>query len=65
MKDGTLPGLSPRLRHETRTNSEAVLGAKARTATVDHSHGVAIDSAGTSRPRRGGERGAVPVTRRP
>jgi cholesterol oxidase len=42
--DGTLPGLSPRLGHQTRTNSEAVLGARARKGTVDYSQGVAITS---------------------
>jgi cholesterol oxidase len=45
MRDsGTLPRLSPRLGHQTRTNSEAVLGAKARRGTVDYSQGVAITS---------------------
>jgi cholesterol oxidase len=42
--DGTLPLLSPRLGHQTRTNSEAVLGARARRGTVDYSQGVAITS---------------------
>jgi cholesterol oxidase len=42
--DGTLPRLSPRLGHQTRTNSEAVLGARARKGTVDYSRGVAITS---------------------
>ena len=42
--DGTLPRLSPRLGHQTRTNSEAVLGARARKGTVDFSQGVAITS---------------------
>jgi cholesterol oxidase len=42
--DGTLPLLSPRLGHQTRTNSEAVLGARARKGTVDYSQGVAITS---------------------
>jgi cholesterol oxidase len=45
MRDaGTLPGLSPRLGHLTRTNSEAILGAKAYRPTVDYSKGVAITS---------------------
>ena len=45
MRDGgTLPRLSPRLGHQTRTNSEAVLGARARKGTVDYSQGVAITS---------------------
>jgi cholesterol oxidase len=45
MRDnGTLPGLSPRLGHRTRTNSEAILGAKAYRSTVDYSKGVAITS---------------------
>lgn len=42
--DGTLPHLSPRLGHQTRTNSEAVLGARARSGRVDYSRGVAITS---------------------
>ncbi|MFL6138378.1 MAG: GMC oxidoreductase [Frankiaceae bacterium] len=41
---GRLPRLSRRLGHVTRTNSEAILGAKARTADVDYSGGVAITS---------------------
>ena len=45
MRDGgTLPRLSPRLGHQTRTNSEAVLGARARKGAVDYSQGVAITS---------------------
>ncbi len=45
MRDsGTLPRLSPRLGHQTRTNSEAVLGATARRGTVDYTQGVAITS---------------------
>jgi cholesterol oxidase len=42
--DGTLPGLSPRLGHQTRTNSEAVLAATGRKGAVDYSQGVAITS---------------------
>jgi cholesterol oxidase len=42
--DGTLPVLSPRLGHQTRTNSEAVLAATARPGGRDFSRGVAITS---------------------
>lgn len=41
---GRLPGISARLGHLVRTNSEAIVGAVARTADVDYSHGVAITS---------------------
>lgn len=41
---GRLPGISERLGHEVRTNSEAILGATARDTTVDYSHGAAITS---------------------
>ncbi|MGH3716153.1 MAG: FAD-dependent oxidoreductase [Micromonosporaceae bacterium] len=41
---GTLPKLSSRLGYLTRTNSEAILGAKSLTSTVDYSQGVAITS---------------------
>lgn len=41
---GSLPQLSPRLGHTTRTNSEAILGATARGDAVDYSEGVAITS---------------------
>jgi cholesterol oxidase len=41
---GRLPGISARLGHVTRTNSETIVGAKARTAAVDYSSGVAITS---------------------
>ncbi|MDJ0924996.1 MAG: GMC family oxidoreductase [Acidimicrobiia bacterium] len=41
---GRLPYVSPRLGHNTRTNSEAILGATARTTDVDYSDGVAITS---------------------
>ena len=45
MKDeGHLPGLSDRLGHLSRTNSESILGAIAPDATVDYSQGVAITS---------------------
>jgi cholesterol oxidase len=42
--DGTLSRLSPRLGHQTRTNSEAVLAATARPGGADFSQGVAITS---------------------
>jgi cholesterol oxidase len=41
---GALPEVSPRLGHLTRTNSEALLGAKAKRRDVDYSQGVAITS---------------------
>lgn len=46
---GVLPGLSPRLGHLTRTNSEAILGAsvsrsRARAEGLDFTEGVAITS---------------------
>jgi cholesterol oxidase len=41
---GALPGLSDRLGALTRTNSEAILGAKALRAGVDYTDGVAITS---------------------
>ncbi|MCL2581824.1 MAG: GMC family oxidoreductase [Streptosporangiales bacterium] len=42
---GTLPGLSDRLGHLTRTNSEALLGVERfKTAGDDHSRGLAITS---------------------
>ncbi len=41
---GRLPGLSPRLGYQTRTNSEALVGAVARRRDVDYSTGVAITS---------------------
>ncbi|CAB4912672.1 MAG: FAD-dependent oxidoreductase [Actinobacteria bacterium] len=45
MRDGgVLPRLSPRLGHQTRTNSEAVLAATSRTRTTDYTRGVAITS---------------------
>ncbi|HVA61236.1 MAG TPA: GMC family oxidoreductase [Mycobacteriales bacterium] len=42
--EGVLPNLSTRLGELTRTNSEALLGAMARTRDIDYSHGVAITS---------------------
>ena len=43
--DGTLPELSARLGHQTRTNSEAVLAATGRRGgSADYSRGVAITS---------------------
>ena len=45
MRDaGMLAGLSPRLGLHFRTNSEALVGATARSADVDYSQGVAITS---------------------
>lgn len=41
---GTLPGLSPRLGHLTRTNSEAILAVRSRDPEADFTHGVAITS---------------------
>jgi cholesterol oxidase len=41
---GALPGLSPALGTLTRTNSESIVGAKARRGGVDYSAGVAITS---------------------
>ncbi len=41
---GLLPDLSPRLGHNTRTNSEAILGATSRHTGTDYSEGVAITS---------------------
>jgi cholesterol oxidase len=40
----SLPGLSRKLGHMVRTNSEALLGSLARTADVNYSEGVAISS---------------------
>ncbi|WP_106849937.1 GMC oxidoreductase [Blastococcus sp. Marseille-P5729] len=42
--EGLLPGLSDRLGHLTRTNSEALLGASAHDDRIDYSEGVAITS---------------------
>ena len=45
MKDeGHLPGISDRLGHLARTNSESILGAIAPDTAVDYSRGVAITS---------------------
>ena len=45
LKDrGVLPDISPRLGELSRTNSEAVLAAKARSKDVDFTKGVAITS---------------------
>lgn len=41
---GTLPGLSPRLGEEVRTNSEALLGSGARNNGTDYSEGIAISA---------------------
>jgi cholesterol oxidase len=42
--DGILPGLSPRLGELTRTNSEAILGARSLRKDTDFTDGVAITS---------------------
>ncbi len=42
--DGSLAGISPRLGRLTRTNSEAILGVRARERDADYSRGVAITS---------------------
>ena len=41
---GSLPELSDQLGSYVRTNSEAILAARAKDATVDYSHGIAITS---------------------
>jgi len=41
---GSLPDLSDQLGSYVRTNSEAILAARARDAEVDYSHGIAITS---------------------
>ncbi len=48
---GRLPALSPRVGDVVRTNSEALLGATARTLDVDYSRGVAITSSFHPEPR--------------
>src|SRR3990172_1404924 len=48
---GRIPGVSGRLGHLVRTNSEAVTGAVARTTGVDYSRGVAITSSFSPGPR--------------
>jgi cholesterol oxidase len=42
--EGQLPNLSPRLGELTRTNSEAILGARTFRSDVDYTKGVAITS---------------------
>jgi cholesterol oxidase len=42
--EGHLPGLSDRLGHLARTNSESILGSIARDDAVDYTQGVAITS---------------------
>lgn len=42
--DGVLPNLSPALGKLSRTNSESILGAIAKTSTTDFTEGVAITS---------------------
>ncbi|MBW3662367.1 MAG: GMC family oxidoreductase [Actinobacteria bacterium] len=42
--EGSLPAISDRLGALSRTNSEAILGAQARTAKTDYSRGIAITS---------------------
>ena len=44
LKDRSLPDLSDRVGRSVRTNSEAMLGATARTFDTDYSKGVAITS---------------------
>lgn len=44
MRDSTLPDVSGRLGHLTRTNSEALLGATSRDPGADYTRGVAITS---------------------
>ncbi|MDH3307631.1 MAG: GMC family oxidoreductase [Acidimicrobiia bacterium] len=44
LKEGSLPGLSGRVGHQFRTNSEVIVGAAAPDGRVDYSHGVAITS---------------------
>ncbi len=41
---GRLPGISDRLGHQTRTNSEVLVGAIAPDRSVDYSEGIAITS---------------------
>lgn len=42
--EGALPSISPRLGMLTRTNSESILGAKAKRPVTDYSQGIAITS---------------------
>ena len=52
MRDhGLLPDLSPRLGALSRTNSESIVGAKARRRDVDYTQGVAITSSFHPGPR--------------
>ena len=44
LKESRLPDLSERLGFQFRTNSEAVLGARAKDRSIDYSEGVAITS---------------------
>ncbi len=44
LRETTLPGISPRLGHLTRTNSESLLGAISNDKNPDYTHGVAITS---------------------
>lgn len=44
LRDSTLPGISPRLGHLTRTNSESLLGAVSKDRKADYTRGVAITS---------------------
>ena len=41
---GRLPNLSRRIGYQTRTNSEALVGAVAKTRDIDYSEGIAITS---------------------
>ena len=50
-ENGSLPHLSERVGDVVRTNSEAVLGATARSTDVDYSTGVAITSSFHPEPR--------------
>ncbi|UQX88850.1 GMC family oxidoreductase [Jatrophihabitans telluris] len=44
LRETSLPDISPRLGHLTRTNSEALLGALTKNRRADYTHGVAITS---------------------
>ncbi len=44
LRETTLPGISARLGHLTRTNSESLLGAISNDKRADYTHGVAITS---------------------
>ncbi|MCL1588369.1 MAG: GMC family oxidoreductase, partial [Actinomycetia bacterium] len=43
-ENGRLPGLSHRIGYQTRTNSEALVGAVAKSRDIDYSEGIAITS---------------------